>query len=192
MSDLGTSVIQAHGFLRGFFGDVSKLLTVVEGEMTGAGLASPFGAGSIWNRSYSYAYPSLWIPNYVARQYVEASPEGEKVGNLAGWYAFVVVHLAPQAVGEPSVIWGTATLKSVQYVWTSLNKLVLVERGPKFLARIPVEDWQSLSEPGYDLRELSYRARAVVDLHDEAMVKEIITQPLIELVEKVRAESQAG
>ena len=147
MSELGASIIAASGFLRSFFSDVSKLLTVVEGEMTGSGLISPFGTGSFWNRSSSYAFPSLWIPNYVARQYVEAPPEGAKVSNVAGWYAFVVVHFAPQAVGEPSVIWGTATLKSVQYVWTSLNKLALAERGPKFLNRIPVEDWQILPDP---------------------------------------------
>ena len=192
MSELGASVIAASGFLRSFFSDVSKLLTVVEGEMTGSGLISPFGTGSIWNRSSSYAFPSLWIPNYVARQYVEAPPEGAKVSNVAGWYAFVVVHFAPQAVGEPSVIWGTATLKSVQYVWTSLNKLVLAERGPKFLTRIPVEDWQILPEPGQDLRELRYRARAVVDLCDETTVQQVVVQPLLELVEQVRAESQGA
>ena len=192
MSELGASIIAASGFLRSFFSDVSKLLTVVEGEMTGSGLISPFGTGSFWNRSSSYAFPSLWIPNYVARQYVEAPPEGAKVSNVAGWYAFVVVHFAPQAVGEPSVIWGTATLKSVQYVWTSLNKLALAERGPKFLNRIPVEDWQILPEPGQDLRELCYRPRAVVDLRDEATVQQVVVQPLLELVEKVRAESQGA
>ena len=192
MSELGASIIAASGFLRSFFSDVSKLLTVVEGEMTGSGLISPFGTGSIWNRSSSYAFPSLWIPNYVARQYVEAPPEGAKVSNVASWYAFVVVHFAPQAVGEPSVIWGTATLKSVQYVWTSFNKLVLAERGPKFLTRIPVEDWQILPEPGQDLRGLRYRARGVVDLCDETMVQQVVVQPLLELVEQVRTESQGA
>ena len=41
---VGHSVGEAMRFLRGFFGDVSKLVSVVEGEMTGTGLASPWGS----------------------------------------------------------------------------------------------------------------------------------------------------
>ncbi len=189
MSELGNSVGQAIGFLRGFFSDVSKLVTVVEGEMTASGLASPWGSGSRWGASSSYAESPRWVPNYVARQYVEAPSEGAKANNVAGWYAFFVVHFAPRPIGEPTAIWGTATLNTVQYVWTSLDKLLMPERGPRFLTRLPVEDWQTLREPGQDVRELRYRACAVVDLRDETMVREIVTQPLLGLVEKVRENS---
>ncbi len=191
MSELGVSVTQALGFLRGFFGDVSKLLSVVEEEMTGSGLASPWGSSSFWGFSYSYTSPSRWIPHSVTRQYVEAPPEGVSLSKVASWYAFVTVHFAPQPVGEPTLIWGAATLRSPANVWQSLYYLVLTERGPKFLTHIPVEEWQTLSEPGYDLRELRYRAQAVVDFRDEAMVQQVVTQPLRELVEMVRADSHS-
>lgn len=194
MSELGNSVVEAMTFLRGFYADVSKLVTVVEAGMTTdeARLASPWGTGSMWRGSAAFAYPSRWIPNYVGRQWVEAAPEGVKLTPDAGWYAFFVLHFAPQTVREPVAIWGTATLSTVQYIWTSWGNLFLTERGPKFLTRLPVEEWVRLSEPGYNVRELCYRARAVVELCAETTVQRVVVQPLLELVDKVREDSRAG
>ena len=191
MSELGNSVGEAIRFLRGFFGDVSKLIAVVEDEMTGARLVSPSGNNSTWGFSYSYTEPSRWVANYIARQYVEAPQEGAKGNNVASWYTFFVVHFVPQPLGEPAAIWGTATLNTAQNVWTSLGSLVLTQRGPKFLNRLPVEDWITLREPGQDVREMRYQARALVELRDESTVQQVVTQPLVELVEKVRQESAA-
>jgi hypothetical protein len=192
MSELGASVVQALGFLRGFFGDVSKLLTVVENEMTGAGLASPWGATSMWRSSNSYWYPARWVPNYVVRQYVQAPQDGEKLSNIADWYAFCAVHFAPHKLGEPTAIWGMATLHKPQNVWTSLGSMVLTERGPKFLTQQAVDEWQAFAEPAQDVREFRYRARAVVDLCDETMVQRVVVQPLLELVEQARMQARGA
>lgn len=186
MSELGTSVVQAIGFLRSFFGDVSKLVTVVEGEMNRANLTTPWGSNSIWGISYSYQFSSRWIPNYVCRVYVEAPPEGAKVTTVARWYAFFLVHFAPYPVNEPAAVWGTVRLNGEQNVSTSLNKFVLAERGPKFLKQIPVDDWDVLADLSPDVRELRYRACAVVDLQHENMAREVVLEPLLSQIESIR------
>jgi hypothetical protein len=194
MSELGKSVTEAMAFLRGFYADVSKLVTVVDTAMTSdeARLASPWGAGSMWRSSAHFAYSSRWIPSYVGRQWVEAAPEGVQLKKDAGWYAFFVVHFAPQTVHEPAAIWGTARLNAVEYIWTSWGNLLLTDRGPKFLTQLPVEEWATLGEPGHNVRELRIRARAVVDLCDETTVQQVVVQPLLELVEQGRGDSGAG
>lgn len=110
----------------------------------------------------------------------------------AGWYAFFVMHFTPQTVHEPAAIWGTAMLNAVEYIWTSWGNLLLTDRGPKLLTQLPVEEWATLREPAYNVRELCFRARVVVDLCDETTVQQVVGQPLLELVDKVREESQAG
>lgn len=191
MSELGSSVLEAMAFLRGFYGDVSKVVAVVEAAVTAdeVGLASPWGTGSMWRSSAGFAYPSRWIPNYVGRQWVQAAPEGVKLTPQAGWYAFFVVHFAPQPLREPTAIWGTATMDSVQYIWTSWGNLLLTERGPKFLTQLPVDEWVRRSEPSHNVRELCYRARPVVELHDETTVQQIVVQPFLELIDQIRVNT---
>lgn len=191
MSELGQSVCEAVRFLRGFFADVSKLLTVVEDAMTKAGLASPWGSSSFWYYSYSYTLPNRWMPSFVVRQYVEGTADGSKPDRNAEWYAFFDVHFAPQALGEPVAIWGISRLEGSRSVWVSLDRLLLGDRALKFLGRSTVDEWQIISDPTFHLREMKYRARPVVELCDENTVRKLVLQPLLTEIEMVRAESRS-
>lgn len=188
MSELGASVVQAIGFLKGFHGDVSKLVAVVEDGATAAGLGCPWGSTSFWGVSYSYYSHSQWMAQYAIRLYVEIPGDDQKPSRKAPWYAFFMVHFAPVHLGEPVAVWGLAHFEKVQDIGASMNHYLLEGKAPRILDRLTVEDWQEVPDPGFGLRYMHYRARPVVELCDEVTVRELVLQPLLAEVDSLKAE----
>jgi hypothetical protein len=186
MSELGESVFGAVNFLNDFFKDVSKLVTTVEESMTGNKLAPLWGGASFWYYSRAYYAPTQWMPRYIVRQYVSEAPDNSKPDKKSPWFAFFNVYFTPKQILEPVAVWGFGTQDEREDLWKSFDKIALNKDGPDFLVGVPVEDWKPIEELPKPLTNFKYQASSVVELNNAQTVDEVVVQPLLREIERLR------
>jgi len=187
MSQLGESVISAINFLNDFFKDVSKLITVVEQEMTNNGLISLYGSGSFWDQSATHYLPGKWIPRYIARHYVEKLGDNAKPDSESALLVFFNVYLTPMQIKEPKpiAVWGVGSQNEEKNCWDNFYKIATNKDGPDFLDKITITEWNAIDDQR-QLKEFKYKAISVAELRNEQEVKKIVIDPLLEEIRKLR------
>jgi hypothetical protein len=190
MSQLGGSAFSAIKFLDLFFKDVSKLISVVEEEMKKNDLISSSGGASFWEQSTTHYTPEKWMPRYIVRHYVEklggnAKPSPDPESALL---VFFNVYLAPIQIKEPKpiAVWGVGSQNEEKSCWDNFNKIATNKDGPDFLGEIPIMKWTEIDGQG-QLKEFKYKAISVTELHNEQEVRELVIDPLLEEVKRLRS-----
>ena len=186
MSDLGLSVYEAFSFLDEFLNDVSKLLTNINDKLSNQHIIALGDAATFWDHSRAYYAPKQWMPKYIIRHYTKEKFIDKRNSWIVPWLVFFVVYLYPDRFKNPVAAWGCITQKDVKNIYKTLDKLDLYEQNPKFLKKVPTEEWTEIDDLPDSLSGFKYQSIWLTNLRDTKIVDTLVIQPLLNEAKSLR------